>query len=83
MRKKADVAHIPPMLGHDPVARWHHALFRRGQAAPNYTSACVVMFGVNILWLFVVIWALWGLLAVALSGWAVNAMIDRIAARRG
>ncbi|WP_289080041.1 hypothetical protein [uncultured Sulfitobacter sp.] len=55
----------------------------RGQAAPNYTSACVVMFGVNILWLFVVIWALWGLLAVALSGWAVNAMIDRIAARRG
>ena len=55
----------------------------RCQAAPNYTSACVVMFGVNILWLFVVIWALWGLLAVALSGWAVNAMIDRIAARRG
>ena len=55
----------------------------RGQPAPNYTSACVVMFGVNILWLFVVIWALWGLLAVALSGWAVNAMIDRIAARRG
>ncbi|NKX47721.1 hypothetical protein HGG67_05710 [Rhodobacteraceae bacterium R_SAG8] len=55
----------------------------RGQSAPNYNSACVVMFGVNILWLFVVIWALWGLLAVALSGWAVNAMIDRIAARRG
>ena len=55
----------------------------RGQSAPNYTGACVVMFGVNILWLFVVIWALWGLLAVALSGWAVNAMIDRIAARRG
>ena len=40
------------------------------------------MFGVNILWVFVVIWALWGLLAVALSGWAVNAMIDRIAARQ-
>ena len=55
----------------------------RGQPAPNYTSACVVMFGVNILWAFVVSWALWGLLAVALSGWAVNAMIDRIAARRG
>ncbi|WP_386175066.1 hypothetical protein [Sulfitobacter sp. R86518] len=55
----------------------------RRQPAPNYTSACVVMFGVNILWLFVVIWALWGLFAVVLSGWAVNAMIDRIAARRG
>ena len=55
----------------------------RVQSAPSYTSACVVLFGVNILWLLVVIWALWGLLAVALSGWAVNAMIDRIAARRG
>ena len=51
-------------------------------SAPNYTQACIVMFGVNILWIFMVIWALWGLLAVALSGWAVNAVIDRIAARR-
>lgn len=51
-------------------------------SAPNYTQACIVMFGVNVLWIFMVIWALWGLLAVALSGWAVNAVIDRIAARR-
>ena len=34
MRKKADVAHIPPMLGHDPVARWHHALFRPRPIGP-------------------------------------------------
>ncbi|MFU1607051.1 pyridoxal phosphate-dependent aminotransferase [Sulfitobacter pontiacus] len=32
--KKADVAHIPPMLGHDPVARWHHALFRPRPTGP-------------------------------------------------
>jgi len=51
-------------------------------SAPNYTQACIVMFGVNILWIFMVIWALWGLLAVALSGWAANAVIDRIAARQ-
>lgn len=37
-------------------------------SAPNYTQACIVMFGVNILWIFMVIWALWGLVAVALSG---------------
>lgn len=51
-------------------------------AAPDYTLACIVMFGVNLLWLFVVIWAIWGLLAVALLGWAVSALIDRIDARR-
>jgi uncharacterized membrane protein len=51
-------------------------------AAPDYTLACIVMFGVNLLWVFVVIWAIWGLLAVALSGWAVSALIDRIDARR-
>ena len=51
-------------------------------AAPDYTQACIVMFGVNLLWVFVVIWAIWGLLAVALSGWAVSAVIDRIDARR-
>ncbi len=52
-------------------------------SAPNYTQACIVMFGVNILWVFMVIWAIWGLLAVALSGWAINVAIDRIGARRG
>ncbi len=51
-------------------------------SAPNYTQACIVMFGVNVLWVFMVIWAVWGLLAVAISGWAVKAAIDRIAARR-
>lgn len=51
-------------------------------AAPNYTQACVVMFGVNLMWIFMVIWAIWGLLAVALTGWAINRVIDRIALTR-
>ena len=51
-------------------------------AAPNYTQACVVMFGVNLMWIFMVIWAIWGLLAVALTGWAINRVIDRIALSR-
>ena len=49
--------------------------------APNYTQACVVMFGVNIAWIFMVIWAIWGLLAVAATGWVVNKVINRIGAR--
>ena len=51
-------------------------------AAPNFTSACIVMFGVNLAWVFVVIWAIWGLVAVAALGWLVNRAIDRIAQRR-
>lgn len=51
-------------------------------SAPDFTQACIVMFGVNLLWVFVVIWAVWGLMAVAALGWAVKAVIDQIAARR-
>ena len=49
--------------------------------APNYTQACVVMFGVNIAWIFMVIWSVWGLMAVAATGWVVNKVIGRIGAR--
>jgi uncharacterized membrane protein len=50
---------------------------------PDYTQACVVMFGVNLAWVLMVIWAIWGLLAAALLGWVVNKVINRIAAARG
>ena len=53
-------------------------------SAPNYTSACIVMFGVNVTWILMVIWAVWGLAAVAVAGWLINRMIARIeTARRG
>lgn len=52
-------------------------------AAPNYTSACIVMFGVNLVWVFLVLWAIWGLVAVALTGWGLNRLIDRVAQARG
>ncbi|MEM9969035.1 MAG: hypothetical protein AAF755_13175 [Pseudomonadota bacterium] len=51
--------------------------------APNYTQACIVMFGVNLAWVLMVIWAVWGLLAAAFLGWLVNKLINRIAAARG
>lgn len=41
-------------------------------AAPNYTNACIVMFGVNITWIFMLIWAVWGLLVVMVLGAVIN-----------
>ena len=49
--------------------------------APNFTTACLVMFAVNVLWVFFVIWAIWGLIAVAVTGWGINLAISRVAAR--
>lgn len=51
-------------------------------AAPDFTQACVVMFGVNLTWIMMVIWAIWGLVAVAVLGWVVNKLISRIAMAR-
>jgi hypothetical protein len=51
-------------------------------AAPNYTSACVVMFGVNLVWVLLLLWAIWGLVAVALIGWGLSRLIDHVAQAR-
>jgi hypothetical protein len=51
-------------------------------SAPNYTLACVVMFGVNLAWVLMTIWAIWGLIAALATSWAVNKGIDRIARTR-
>ena len=51
-------------------------------AAPNFTTACVVMFGVNLVWILVLIWAVWGLIAAGALAWAVNRAIDRLARGR-
>lgn len=51
-------------------------------SAPDYTAACIVMFGVNLMWVLMVIWAVWGFLAAAFTGWAVNHLIARIATTR-
>ena len=53
--------------------------------APNYTNACIVMFGVNITWIFMLIWAIWGLIFVILMGAVLNRLMtwleDRAIAR--
>ncbi|WP_147106621.1 hypothetical protein [Tateyamaria sp. syn59] len=45
--------------------------------APNYTKACIVMFGVNLTWILVAIWAIWGLIAAMLLGIGLNHLIER------
>ena len=50
--------------------------------APDFTKACIVMFGVNITWIFMAIWAVWGLVAVAVTGWCINRAISVLEARR-
>lgn len=48
---------------------------------PDYTSACIVMFGVNVTWILVAIWAIWGLIAAILLGAGVNRVISWVDAR--
>lgn len=54
----------------------------RPGSAPNFTNACIVLFGVNIAWILVAIWAVWGFIAVAVTGWCVHRVIRFIEARQ-
>ncbi len=53
----------------------------RQKVAPDYTPACIVMFGVNLVWMLFLVWAIWGLIAAGLAGWIVHKLIDRIDVR--
>ena len=48
----------------------------------DYTTANLILIFVNLLWIFGVIWANFGILAVILAGWALNHAITRIAQYR-
>lgn len=50
--------------------------------APNYTSACIVMFGVNLTWVLLFLFAIWGLIAAVFLGLAVNRWLDWLDHRR-
>ncbi len=52
-------------------------------AAPDYTNAALTMLGVNLMWVFFVIWAIYGLVPVMVLAAAINHGIDRLIARRG
>ncbi|WP_428515489.1 hypothetical protein [Roseovarius sp.] len=52
---------------------------RRGQMpeAPNYTNAALVMGLVNLLWVFMALWMMFGLPVVMAVGYGLNLLITR------
>ncbi|PSL21018.1 hypothetical protein [Shimia abyssi] len=48
------------------------------QRVENYTITCLVMGFVNLIWIFGVLWVVWGLPAVMVLAVILNAGIDRI-----
>ena len=42
------------------------------RTVPDYTVACIVMFGVNLAWILFAIWSIWGLICAMLFSWALN-----------
>ena len=56
---------------------------RHPQPAPNYTNAALTMAWVNLMWVFMLIWGLWGFLPVLLVSAGLNRGISWFALRRG
>ncbi|MGC3936396.1 hypothetical protein ACOTTU_01175 [Roseobacter sp. EG26] len=50
--------------------------------APNYTSACIVMFGVNLSWILLFLFAIWGLIAAVFLCLTVNHWLNWLDFRR-
>ncbi|MHA7876865.1 hypothetical protein [Roseivivax sp.] len=50
--------------------------------APDYTTAALIMGGINLFWIFAVVQVIFGLPVVLLLGWLLNLGISRLAARR-
>ena len=53
------------------------------RSAPNYTVPALVMAGVNLMWVFLAVWAVWGFVPVLLLSVLLTHFLDRMAARRG
>jgi len=51
-------------------------------SAPDYTNAALIMFGVNMVWILILIWGVWGLIPALGVAWAVNRGISWIDQRR-
>ncbi|GGH32332.1 hypothetical protein SAMN05444007_106135 [Cribrihabitans marinus] len=54
----------------------------RMKSAPNYTNAALTMLGVNLIWIFAVLWTTLGFLAPLALAALLNHAISRLAGRR-
>jgi hypothetical protein len=50
--------------------------------APNFTGACIVMFGVNLAWVLLLLFAIYGLVAAVFVGLVVNHWLNWLEHRR-
>lgn len=50
--------------------------------APNFTGACIVMFGVNLGWVLLLLFAVYGLVAAVFLGLVVNHWVSWLEHRR-
>lgn len=51
---------------------------RHPQRVEDYTTANLILIFVNMLWIFGVIWANFGIVPIILLGWAMNQMITKL-----
>ncbi|WP_072776741.1 histidinol phosphate aminotransferase [Marivita hallyeonensis] len=51
---------------------------KHAKRVEDYTTANLILIFVNLLWIFGVIWANFGLFAVILTGWLLNHGITRV-----
>ena len=50
--------------------------------APNFTGACIVMFGVNLAWVLLFLYAVYGLVAAVFLGLVVNHWVSWVEHRK-
>jgi len=60
---------------------WNMSQQEKVQAAPNYLTANIAMFGVNLTWILFVIWATVGFAYVILAGAVINVGLSWLKAR--
>ncbi len=59
-------------MDHQPIGR-----------APDYTNAAINMMGINLLWIFFVVWVLWGVIPVLMIAYAINRFVEYVGDTRG
>lgn len=52
------------------------------QRAPDFTTACIVMFGVNLAWILLLIFALYGLVIAVFASLVLNHAIKWLETRK-
>ncbi len=51
--------------------------------APDYTNAAINMLGINLMWIFFVVWMLWGFIPVLMIAYMVNRFVEYVGDTRG